>query len=402
MRIIDEGMKRRGFVGSVVGAGGIVNAFAEGEGVDKKLMLSPPVMMAPREDGLEIVWAVSKLCRGRVELRGGAGDVWSQSADAFGMTAQGGKVLKVRLNGLTAGAAYYYRAITEEVDGEGEESSGWRQFRTLNPKQRASSFVVWNDTHEHHETIRKLEKGTPAADFLIWNGDICNDWHKEEWLVPTVLNPAGQDISVGRPLAMVFGNHDARGKWAFQLPDVLATPNGRAYYAFRSGPIAVICLHTGEDKPDNHPSFGGRVAFEQLRREQAVWLEKVTRQPEMSEAPYRVVFCHIPLRWKKERKLSPDDYKNGKYDSYSRMSRDHWHQTLVDWKAQVVISGHMHQVAHIPANDEFPYAQIVGGGPKLNNASMIEGKADEESLVIKVADVEGRKLEEVTFKPLAK
>jgi predicted phosphodiesterase len=260
--------------------------------------------------------------------------------------------------------------------------------------------VVWNDTHKNEETIKRLHAESPGGDFLLWNGDLCNDWHQEDWLVPTLLYPAGQNVSSKRPLMVVWGNHDVRGKWAYRMPEMIATPNGRPYYAFRSGPVAVICLHTGEDKPDDHPSFGGRVAFEKLRTEQAKWLKEVTAQPEFRDAPYRVVFCHIPLRWKKERILAQADYDSGSYDSYSKMSRDEWHDALVDWKAQIVISGHMHQTAHLPGNEDFPYAQLVGGGPKPNQATWIEGKADEKALTLTMKNLEGKEVEKVSFAPL--
>lgn len=277
----------------------------------------------------------------------------------------------------------------------------WKRFRTLDPKKASSSFVVWNDTHQNEETLKQLDEKTPESDFLLWNGDTCNDWHQQEDLIPTLLHPAGGDPSKGHPLLLVWGNHDVRGKWAFELPDLVATPSGKAYYAFRSGPVAVVCLHTGEDKPDDHPSFGGRVAFEVLRKQQAEWLREVLAEPAMRDAPYRVVFCHIPLRWITEREIAREDYGNGNYDSYSRMSRDHWHDPLVAWGAQVVISGHMHQVAAIPANDDFPYAQLVGGGPQLDRATWIEGEATGTALILTVKGLDGQSQAEMIFRPLS-
>lgn len=32
---------------------------------------------------------------------------------------------------------------------------------------------MWNDTHENHETIRRLHEVTQPADFLLWSGDTC-------------------------------------------------------------------------------------------------------------------------------------------------------------------------------------------------------------------------------------
>ncbi|MGJ8695761.1 MAG: metallophosphoesterase family protein [Verrucomicrobiaceae bacterium] len=394
-------MKRRGFLGAVSGGTVAVSSrlgAQSDEGLE--LVMSPMVVMAPRDDGVEIVWAVGGLCRAWVEVKDEGGKIEKVSMDAHGLVPQGDEVVRVRLEGLRGGARYEVRGHTVSSDGKGAVVSEWRSFRTLDSGAAKSAFVVWNDTHQNEETLKRLHAGTPKADFLLWNGDLCNDWHKEGWLVPTLLSPAGQDVSEGRPLMVVWGNHDVRGKWAYRMPEMIATPNGRPFYAFRNGPVAVVCLHTGEDKPDDHPSFGGRVAFETLRKEQAEWLKEVTAQPEFRDAPYRVVFCHIPLRWKKERVIAREDYGNGNYDSYSKMSRDEWHEALVEWGAQVVISGHMHETAFLPGNGDFPYAQLVGGGPKPEQATWIEGAADEGALTLTVKNLDGKEVERVEFAPL--
>ncbi len=398
-------MKRRGFIGKMAGGAAAgaagISAAQQEPAVVGPLVKTPPVVMAPRHDGVEVVWAVSRLAKGRVEWKGEDGGSGTAAADAFGMVPQGEEILRVRIGGLKAGGRYQFRAITESADGKEREESAWRKFHTLDPKGEATEFVVWNDTHENAETITKLHAASPGGDFLIWNGDTCNDWHREDRLVPTLLHPAGQDFTDGRPLLLVWGNHDVRGKWAYKLPDMIATPAGRPFYAFRSGPVAVICLHTGEDKPDDHPSFGGRVAFGPLREEQGAWLREVTARPEFRDAPYRVAFCHIPLRWKKERVIAPGEYGNGNYDSYSRSSREVWHDALVAWKAQVIVSGHMHEAAWLPGTAEFPYGQLVGGGPRADSATWIEGKADATSLRFVMKGLDGKVIERIEFKPLA-
>ncbi len=362
-------------------------------------MTTPAVHMAPRADGLELVWGVSRLACGWVEWKAEDGSNGKAHEDAFGFVPQGDRIVRVRIEGLKTGVNYQIRAVSESGDGaKAREESPWRPFRVLDAKAATTKFAVWNDTHQNEETIKKLHAATPQGDFLLWNGDICNNWDKEDWLAPTLLNPAGQDVSTGRPMFVVWGNHDVRGKWAFKMPELVATPNGRPFYAFRSGPVAFICLHTGEDKPDNHPSFGGRVAFELLRQEQAEWLKKVVELPEFRDAPFRVVFCHIPLRWKNEEIA---DYAIGGYDHYSRLSREAWHNTLVAWKAQIVISGHTHQTAWIPGTTEFPYGQLVGGGPKPQAATFIEGVADVSGLKFVMKDLEGKVIQDVSFKPIA-
>jgi predicted phosphodiesterase len=388
-------------MGSMVGGLGAAGvAGGGGKGTDA-LVGTPVSIMAPRADGFDVVWGVSGLCLGRVEWQERGGEAGVARADAMGLTPQGDDVLRVRVGGLKPGSSYRIRAITESADGDRREESEWKEVRTLDPAAPGSRFVVWNDTHQNAETIRALAGRSPGGDFLIWNGDVCNDWHEESWLKPTVLDPAGCDITQDRPLVMVWGNHDVRGKWAWRLADFIATPEGRPYRAFRSGPVGVICLHTGEDKPDGHPGFGGRVAFDELRREQAGWLEKVIRSPGIRDAPYRVVFCHIPLRWKSEKNLQSGDYDRGYYDYYSKSSRDAWHDALVKWGAQVVVSGHTHEVAWVPASDEFTYAQITGGGPKLELATGVEGVAAGEGMSLTVRNLQGEKVHRADFKPLA-
>ena len=232
---------------------------------------------------------------------------------------------------------------------------------------------------------------------MVWNGDTCNDWTRDDLLDPTLLNPGNCDITDKRPLFITWGNHDSRGAHAFQMPGVVATPEGRPFYAFRSGPVAVICMHTGEDKPDDHPSFKGRVAFDALRQEQAEWLSETIRQPGFRDAPYRLVFCHIPLRWRDE---SPQDYSKTGFDRHSGRSRAAWHQSLVEWKTQVILSGHTHRHYWMPPTDAFPYGQLIGGGPKLHQATWIDGQADASALRLRVNNLEGEVLHDVEISPL--
>ena len=361
------------------------------------LATTPPVVMAPRADGADIVWGVSRHARGWVEVKQ-AGEARRFGGSPFGFSSQSEKVLKVRLEGLPAGARHTYRTVTEAmVDPAAREVSDWREFRTLAPVAAETRFLVWNDTHQNRETIARLHAASPTGvDFLLWNGDICNDWHREEDIVPTLLHPAGTDFTAQRPLAFVWGNHDLRGRYGYHLADHVAAPQGRSYFAFRSGPVAVVCLNTGEDKADDHPSFKGRVACEPLRREQAAWLrDHVLKTPALRDAPYRVLFCHIPLRW-------TDENEAGRtYDSFSRRSRDLWHEAIVAWGAQIIVSGHMHQDAWIPPAPQFPYAQMVGGGPKPETATWIEAHADAARLQLTMRNLTGAVLHQHEFRPIA-
>lgn len=317
--------------------------------------------------------------------------------DGWGFTPQGGKVLRVRLEGLEPGTTYRYRTITEATGEEGsgpQVASEWRTFRTLDPTAKSSRFTVWNDTHNFADTLKALDAATPPSDFLVWNGDAGSSWWKDkERLTTQLLTPGGTDFTAKRSLAFCWGNHDVRGAYAFLAPDYIAMPEGKPYYAFRSGPVAAVVLNTGEDKADDHPSFESRVAFDALRREQVDWFRRdVLGRPELRDAPYRVVFCHIPLRW-------IDEEADIGWDIFSERGRKYWHGMLVEWGTQVVVSGHTHHAAKIEPNDDFPYAQLTGGGPQLDIATWIEGVADANSLRLKVHKLSGETPIEMAFEP---
>jgi predicted phosphodiesterase len=392
-------MKRRHFLETLAVGGASTVLGQEATSVQRpSLVRTPVVLMAPREDGIDAVWAVSRLSRGRLEWETEAGLKGLAGTDSFGFAPQGENVLRVRLAGLKPGTACRVRAHTIAADDRETVTSAWKSFRTLNAAAKETRFVMWNDTHVNNETIRALHAATPAADFLLWNGDTCNDWTKEELLIPTLLHPGERDISENRSLFVTWGNHDVRGAHAFKMPGMVATPEGRPFYAFRSGPVAMICLHTGEDKPDDHPSFQGRVAFDALRAEQARWLTETIRRPELRDAPYRVVACHIPLRWKDE---SAQDYSKTGFDRHSGRSRAAWHEALVAWKAQVILSGHTHQPLWMPPTDEFPYGQLIGGGPQPQRATWTEGIADATQLRLRMTNLEGAVLHDLALRPLS-
>ncbi len=391
-------MKRRSFLSQATAGAALLPLVPPAPEIPPPLVLTPPATMAPRPDGAELVWGVSRHARGWVELQDEAGVLHPQGSTAFGYTPQSERALRVRLDGLTPGKSYTYRIVTQAMGNPAATQVGeWRRLRTLDPKAQETRFAVWNDTHLHDPTLRQLYQSTPDVDFLVWNGDICNQWDQEALLIPALLHPGGTDFTARAPLCFVWGNHDLRGAHGFRLADYVATPSNRSYYAFRSGPVAVVCLNTGEDKADDHPSFAGRVACQPLRQAQAAWLrEHVLTTPELRDAPYRIAFCHIPLRWKDESLASNQDY-----DNYSRRSRDLWHDALVQWGTQVVISGHTHEPHWMPPSAAFPYAQWTGGGPGLEEATLLSGHADPTRLQLSLRTLDGRLSQQQELRPLS-
>lgn len=422
-------VKLVGGAGLLAAAGGSIVRGADAPkaeaaaGPEKPLIRSTPAVFAPTEDSVCIVWTLNGAARGWVEYGTDPKNLNLRSGgDGRGYTPHDDRVIKVRLRKLAPGTRYWWRAASIPL-APGSAKAGSSNppkepapvytavysFTTLSASASETSFVVWNDTHQSLPTIKRLSamtagEGAPKADFLVWNGDITQRNNNEAHLIPdTYVHPAGVvDLAKGPPVFLTDGNHDVRGVWANKVIDYVDYPDthegrgSRSFYAFRSGPLGAIMLNTGEDKPDRHSSFRGLVAFEELIEEQARWLEKVIERPDIKNAPVKVAFCHIPLRWTNEK---PQDYfaKPAGFDRFSKRGRDAWNASLVKWGVRVVISAHVHAWKHIPASAEFPYAQITGGGPQMERARLIRGHVTSSGLKLTATDMTGKEIAALTF-----
>lgn len=360
-------------------------------------LLSAPVLTNPAPDGVSVLWATSAPATGWIEF--GETEHLGQRAtgEDQGLLPFDDRAFKVRLSGLMPGTRYFYRVHAVQVDfrdaytirrqEQTPVASQVFSFTTPDPAAAAASFTVWNDTHEQPETLRRLHDAhvKDHGDFLLWNGDVTNDIYGEEKMIGQFLAPAALPFAAATPYHFVRGNHDVRGPAARRLARFTDVPEGRYFYSFCQGPLAVIVLDTGEDKPDNHGVYGGLNAFAAFRARQAEWLSQEIERPEFRAAPFRVLFCHIPLWWK-------DDSAVG---DYCADGRARWHDLLVRGGVQLVISGHTHEAAWLPADAARPYGQLIGGGPEPKAATYIRGHATTERLTLTQHRLTGESLHRV-------
>lgn len=392
-------------LGGRVGAGEVAAGDA-----GRPLIVSPPVVQHPAADGFTVHFAVSSLATGWVE--------WGRSADRLdrvALAAQHGLVqaseralaVRVRLDeSVAAGEPIFYRVVAQplayknayQLERGEVVASPAHKLRLPSAQAERVTIAIVNDTHENRETIAALHKRVVAVapDALIWNGDTCNDFDAQDDPLQIVLNPAG-DVSQGwaaeRPLLFVPGNHDVRGVRARELSAGLSGWPGQSElpynFAVRLGPIALVGLDTGEDKPDAHPVFAGTAAYEPYREQQAAWLKSAVERPEIAEAPIRFAICHIPLR-------GLPGHNDGTtlegHAYYSGMGAKLWLPTLQQARFAAVISGHMHQHRIDDASETQPVMQIVGGGPQPERATLMILRAEGGKAELKVEDLAGKTL----------
>jgi predicted phosphodiesterase len=372
------------------------------------IIVSPPVVQHPTARGFTVVWQINQLATGWVEW-GWSADKLDQIARAshHGLIDAADDVLAVPvvLAKDAPGETIHYRMAVQTLGyknayklerGETAYSEPF-QVTLPNPTASQSQLVVINDTHENRETIAALAKriNELAPPMLLWNGDTCNDFDEGDSPATILLNPGGDAASRGadwaasRPLLFVPGNHDVRGARARELQRSMRPWNDSPQpynFAFRHGPLAIVSLDTGEDKPDAHPVFAGTAAYEPYRAAQAVWLREVVDREEIRTAPFRVVFCHIPLRG------IPGDPSDGTtLKAAAHHCGDgarHWLPILRAAKFHAIVSGHMHEWRIDDPSPDEPLTQIVGGGPSPKTATLIRVDCSKKELKIVIEDLQ--------------
>ena len=406
-------MNRRRFLQSAGLAGlgtHLIAPAAESQAAEKtpepSLAVGAPVLVNAGPDRIDIVLSVNTSATGWVEF--GETPALGQRATghARGLLPLNDRRLAFQLTGLQPGRQYHYRVHVAPVTFPGNRpvrgeavTSEIYTFRTLDPNAKTARFTVWNDTHQNQETLKALATGLQEdpADFLMWNGDVTNDIHEEATIGREFLNPAGQAFAARTPLFLGRGNHDVRGREARQLPTYVSGPAGQYYYAFRQGPVAAVVLDTGEDKPDEMPAYAGLVDFAEYRTQQQRWLEKAIEDPLFASAPFRVAFLHIPLVW--DSPILDGWWKvwNGHKGWICEDGLAKWHDLLVKGRVDLVISGHTHNSRWFPAREDRPYGQLIGGGPKPEDATRIHVTANERELRFEMRKLNGEMRFEATL-----
>lgn len=422
-------MNRRHFIVSLSGlaaavpgltlAGQALAAAAPGPSASKPAPL--PAAVAPpgiptvhilAQDAACIAWEVASLCSGWVE--------YGPTAE-LGQTAKGAElgrcpverdVLRIPLDNLKAGQTIHYRTVTAPLAmpnnyalraGEAVVSPV-HSFTMPSPAADRVKIAVWNDVHQQAKTLVALRQATEAyaPDLLVLNGDIVlGNFQTEAQFAEVFLREAKGVATTRWPVLFTRGNHDGYGPLANHLPRFVKPQQPEGYFQLlRVGPLALLLLDTGTDKTDDADILHGTGAYEPYRELQQRWLKQAIADPRFASAPFRLLCCHIPLRWR-------EDDKNP--DARCAHGERLWSPLLAEAKVQAVISGHTHRAWHSPPTAQHPYHQVVGGGPQTTSthwsptpATVTQITIDAGQLRIRVAEaVSGKECVNLTLDPVA-
>lgn len=248
---------------------------------------------------------------------------------------------------------------------------------TLASDSNNITCLIYNDVHEATDTYQELlEHVDKDFDFSILNGDSFHHVTNEDDMSDKMLSSLSSVFATNKMFVMNRGNHETRGAFARHFKNYFDYPNNKFYQAFRLGPIFWILLDGGEDKPDTHEVYASTVDYDNYREKQGSWLKKVVETEEFKNSPFKIVVNHIPA-------FHSDDWHGTLHN------RKVFHPILQGAGIDAVLSGHTHRYGFYDKDEDHNYPIFIGGGPKKGNRTIIEVKADQQYLSIKMIKDDG-------------
>lgn len=151
------------------------------------------------------------------------------------------------------------------------------------------TVLSFSDWHENVKNATKVASYLSEPDLFFVVGDALDMITNLDNIVDYLLVPAAKISKSSCPVVFARGNHETRGENAVNLARYLGLNS--YYFPFTWGPVWGIVLDSGEDKPDNHPEYGGLAAFEPYLEAQTKWLSNLDSNGNFD---FSIALCHIP------------------------------------------------------------------------------------------------------------
>ena len=358
---------------------------------ENKIFRTKPYLQNPVGNGITVMWETTVPAYCWVEYGTDTTQLKRARTIVDGQVVCNNYLHKIRIDGLQPGQKYYYRVCSQEillyqaykkVFGNTAQSS-FSEF-TL-PEIDADSFtaIVFNDLHQHTKTFRALCKQIQDIDydFVVFNGD-CVDDPVDHNQATTFISELTEGVRGDRiPTFFMRGNHEIRNAYSIGLRDHYDYVGNKTYGSFNWGDTRIVMLDCGEDKLDSHWVYYGLNDFTQLRNEQVDFLKKELSAKEFKKAKKRVLIHHIPL------------YGNDGVN----LCADLWTKVLEKAPFNISLNAHTHKYAYHPKGElGNNYPVVIGGGYKMDGATVMILEKKKDELRIKVLNVKGDVLLDIT------
>lgn len=352
-----------------------------------KVMRTEPYLQNPSTDGMTVMWLTNVPCRSWVEY--GTDSTNMQRARTFieGEMVANNEINRIRLEGLSPGTKYFYRAVSQEIilyePYKKEFGDTIRtpisSFTTWDDSEKDFTVLVFNDIHDNYALFDKLYAQVENSQYelVIFNGDCIADVQSESIAVKSISHYCKTVGGNNTPTIFIRGNHETRGAYSMFLWNLLEKKGGtHTYGGFNLGDTRFVLLDCGEDKRDDHWVYYDMNDFTEYRQDQAEYLKKEIASKEFKAASKRILIHHIPIYGRNQ-------------DSYNPC-KDLWEGILSKASFNISLNAHIHRFEYIPkgkyANN---YPVMIGGGPSEKGAtvSILEKKGNK--LTMKVLNISG-------------
>ena len=356
-----------------------------------KIFRMKPYLQNPVGNGITVMWETTVPAYCWVEYGTDTTQLKRARTIVDGQVVCNNYLHKIRIDGLQPGQKYYYRVCSQEillyqaykkVFGNTAQSA-FSEF-TL-PATDTDSFtaVVFNDLHQHTQTFRALCQQIKNVnyDFVVFNGD-CVDDPVDHNQATSFISELTEGVCGDRiPTFFMRGNHEIRNAYSIGLRDHYDYVGDMTYGSFNWGDTRIVMLDCGEDKPDDHWVYYGLNDFTQLRNEQVDFLKKELSSKEFKKAGKRVLIHHIPLYG--------NDGKN--------LCANLWTKLLEKAPFNISLNAHTHKYAYHPKGElGNNYPVIIGGGYKMDGATVMILEKKKDELRVKVLNAKGKILLDIT------
>ena len=356
-----------------------------------KIFRMKPYLQNPVGNGITVMWETTVPAYCWVEYGTDTTQLKRARTIVDGQVVCNNYLHKIRIDGLQPGQKYYYRVCSQEIllyqaykKVFGNTAQSAFSEVTL-PATDTDSFtaVVFNDLHQHTQTFRALCQQIKNVnyDFVVFNGD-CVDDPVDHNQATSFISELTEGVCGDRiPTFFMRGNHEIRNAYSIGLRDHYDYVGDRTYGSFNWGDTRIVMLDCGEDKPDDHWVYYGLNDFTQLRNEQVDFLKKELSSKEFKKAGKRVLIHHIPLYG--------NDGKN--------LCANLWTKLLEKAPFNISLNAHTHKYAYHPKGElGNNYPVIIGGGYKMDGATVMILEKKKDELRVKVLNAKGKILLDIT------
>lgn len=356
-----------------------------------KIFRMKPYLQNPVGNGITVMWETTVPAYCWVEYGTDTTQLKRARTIVDGQVVCNNYLHKIRIDGLQPGQKYYYRVCSQEillyqaykkVFGNTAQSA-FSEFTFPATDTDSFTAVVFNDLHQHTQTFRSLCQQIKNVnyDFVVFNGD-CVDDPVDHNQATSFISELTEGVCGDRiPTFFMRGNHEIRNAYSIGLRDHYDYVGDRTYGSFNWGDTRIVMLDCGEDKPDDHWVYYGLNDFTQLRNEQVDFLKKELSSKEFKKAGKRVLIHHIPLYG--------NDGKN--------LCANLWTKLLEKAPFNISLNAHTHKYAYHPKGElGNNYPVIIGGGYKMDGATVMILEKKKDELRVKVLNAKGKILLDIT------